>query len=466
MSAIGEYVHLYASNYLEYGINRFGTTPNLNAYDAMKTQRQRTRDIINQKLTVSNKENIEMGLNNIFSKRKSSSAQGIEEKIIQAINDKIQKKVQRMSFSSVDNFTQIAKSSSLINTKGKNIRLTTLLNKINDIEQQVKNLSKQKAPKAQELKKAIENIYHSFANAVSKEAFSKEELELIKTNNIEKIQQMIGQKSFFTQEIEGLTSMINTTLQTFNVPSATAVEFITDTNKIISASKKKIFEAIEKELGTYWDIKNFIDVVDLQTINQYYNDGHTTAETKLNGDSFIMNLHWNEIALKTGMELGGHDFINSQYILQSNLMNILQGLNNTDLINHWLNLQVSHPSIKKTWSLKERKTIKEIEPRLTTAHYKGLEEILYHAISTEIITQQLQEESVFVVKDGNYYKIYDLGDLLDKTTLPQQLVTDFYFANQRAVTIKKRLSRLTKALHQSKVMLTIKPDVMQQGFYN
>ena len=206
--------------------------------------------------------------------------------------------------------------------------------------------------------------------------------------------------------------------------------------------------------------------MDLQTINQYYNDGHTTAETKLNGDSFIMNLHWNEIALKTGMELGGHDFINSQYILQSNLMNILQGLNNTDLINHWLNLQVSHPSIKKTWSLKERKTIKEIEPRLTTAHYKGLEEILYHAISTEIITQQLQEESVFVVKDGNYYKIYDLGDLLDKTTLPQQLVTDFYFANQRAVTIKKRLSRLTKALHQSKVMLTIKPDVMQQGFYN
>ena len=470
MSAIGEYVHLYASNYLTYGISRFGHEPNLNAYAAILQQRQNTQNLINQKLTIANKKQIEKGINNIFSNKKGSPNSNIEFSIVQAVNDTIKKKLQQASFGSTEKFTAISKSSTLINTNRKNIRLTTILNKINDIEQKIKTLSRQRAPKAQELKKYIEDIYSSLAKIISKENFSKDELALLKSHDIERIQQMIGRKSFLTQDIEGLASMINTTLKTFNIPSATAIEFVTDNNKIISASKKKALEAIEKELGTFFDMKNFSDMVDLSLINQTYDDGHTFAQTRLAGNNFIMELRWNEIAVKPNFSIE-KDAFNNQYILQDNLKQILSLLNNTDLVNHWLNLKVSHYQMQKKWILEKdtntgkTKSIIVAEPNLSIIHYQGLEETLYNAIAAMMVKQQLNKNSVFIVK-GEQYKVYDLGDLLTKTALKSNLEMNFSFSNKRAATVETRLKRLVDTLHKNKIRLIIKPDIMQQGFYN
>ena len=183
-----------------------------------------------------------------------------------------------------------------------------------------------------------------------------------------------------------------------------------------------------------------------------------------------MELRWNEIAVKPNFSIE-KDAFNNQYILQDNLKQILSLLNNTDLVNHWLNLKVSHYQMQKKWILEKdtntgkTKSIIIAEPNLSIIHYQGLEETLYNAIAAMMVKQQLNKNSVFIVK-GEQYKVYDLGDLLTKTTLKSNLEMNFSFSNKRAATVETRLKKLVDTLHKNKIRLIIKPDIMQQGFYN
>ena len=226
MSVIGEYVHLYGKNYELYGINR-KTTNGISAAAAYQAQKNASKSNAGQTLSSPLKIEVENGLKNILSGKVTQVASTDNAEVQQAIqnllNQQINQEISKLSSGSLMQ-VQIPKSLSQINRnkRAATVNISTIIKRLNEMEAYRYQLGKKRSPKATELKKEMENIYHKFAEILNDISKMRGSLGLAKSGDIERIKQAIGNKgrlSYSNNSTMNLVSMINATIDSFNIPS-------------------------------------------------------------------------------------------------------------------------------------------------------------------------------------------------------------------------------------------------------
>ena len=453
MSAIGEYVHLYGKNYELYGINR-KTTDGVSAAAAYQAQKNASKNNAGKTLSSPLKTEVENGLKNILSGKVTQVASSDNIEVQQAVqnllNQQISQEISKLSSGGLMQ-VQIPKSLSQINrNKGTAaVNISTIVKRLNEMEAYRHQLGKKRSPKATELKREMENIYHKFAEILNDISKMRGSLGLAKSGDIERIKQAIGNKgrlAYSNNSTMNLVSMINATIDSFNIPSLNLKETVIVPAGTIGAVAIDLanttFEQDFKIKGAQVDVKDFFGKVNLSGLNESISLGdinNTTITNKISKGKIETEIGWD----KPNITLSHSDVeMDTSAILTDNLplYPLLEQLSDS-FVNHWLNITVGHAY-----------------DSLASQHHKQMQESMLYSLLSVALKEKYTDDSIFIKKDGDKYKIYDLNDILNKTKLGSAVHHGFSFGNKRAATVEKRLDNIRRALHQSKLQYSINPQ--------
>ena len=492
MSALGDYVHLYAKNYNEYGINHIDeghpSFLNFTGYrDQIKSR------INHSKLT--NTEDLQEAINAIFSPRdnsnKDDTVSQIQDFIYKKLDEKFGEQLGKIDWAT-GNIKAVndakAKTIALIDNdaKERSVYLKTILTRIQGLEDVKKTLTSK--TKKKELQASIDEIYRLLNDILRagsygvtgqlKNIVRKSELGNIDFSYGSTVSnQLLTENKGKNSGISNLITLINSTLKKFaaNPPlnaergelweysiALAPVLAKNDAGKVTNEKLEKAFTAVQggKRSRNVIDLRDWTDEIDFAALNfnkmTSTQDGHVHISHGVSQDKIDVLLEWESNIVPISAK--NINFMSSRdvhLVSSTNLLYLLQ--DEGDFTTHYMNVIAAHPDGEVNAFQQAHETMRML--------------LLYKAFTGDV-GNNTDKAEIFMVNDNSKeggIAIYEIKDLITKAAenLKTYVHTD---PNIETIQLKNnrtengdygpRITDLVMQMHQQKISAMINTSLL------
>lgn len=490
MSAIGDYIHLYAKNYNKYGINKIEQGKSISATDAFAKQKA----LLNQKMNnnhsaITEEEKLTLRkqiayLMSTENAKNDTQVQILQQKIIDKLQKQFQEKLGTINF----NTGQVT-AQSIISERNEVLRqieyqdnqkfifLKTIYNRIKIIQDMLDSITSQ--TKKEKLKQTLSQINTALIELCNTTEQSIDELVginykiYIQENNQNKV----------TSLVQDLNTIINSLISTLpiNLERGTLFEYI------IALCQGVEYEIVDDEIEEMlqqsvkgsekfeitYDLNKFSKDFDPSLVKLNYTTKDKSGIISIIGSNsqgkvdVVIETRDNNTARVSAKNINLSNNFGIHVVSSSSLLYLIQN-SNSDFINHYLNLAATHSQLNdQNINLQLLGQARE-ELKLT---------LLWEAVSGDTFGRENAMADTFIINDNSKtgidsIQIYDIPDLVNKAatnlnifvtiTNGKTSIDDIIFTNIRSeISYKERLSKLLQEVYAQKITVALQPALFK-----
>lgn len=484
MSAIGDYIHFGRIGYNEHGITRDGKKDSTDYFKMQKKIMRNRAKMLASGINKKDKQKYEAHLNNIFSTYNEDD--GSMYKIAQdIIKNKLDQDFMD-ALGDIDWSTGDVKkiysskydiSKIQIRGKQKEVFLSTLLKRVRKLEDIKSKLRNSK--KITDLDTQINKIYDELSQItnIAKKELQKNGLNINEFNQKLEVEKGKNSQSLANQTYNLITT-INKTISMLTPPvylqkgnlfeygaalAGVMANGIAEDNIKETLQKGLLGVQGDKRSPTKIDFKKFF--MDGITENMYMNKWNIDFDNET-AVSFMPSQEKIDILVTlggkpVGISAKNYNFnlgYNLQLLSGSSLLYLIQD-ENTNFVNHYLNLVAQHP-----------KSSISLSGNFNAAHEAMKFTILYKAFSGD--TYGREKASLFLVNDNSKpggVKLYEMSDLIDKAyrnieayAIFKNLPAYESVKNRWKNTPEERIASFLSEIHKYKISVSLSPSILKK----
>lgn len=487
MSAIGDYVHLHAENYKQYGTTFKGPKDTIN----FSQQKNRIANKIKAS-GITNVNNLENALTNILSTQddsKSVEAQ-IQKKIEDILNKRFAESMQKINWETGDVVPGLARGREKTESSTKQIAsqqytyVSSILARIRAIKE-ARNGIKSEMKKT-ELNNILNKIYIDL-NAILTEGKKIGKITALKNETLDK--ELLNKRIMLNDpNAKNLITLINETLKKYATlpavnlqkgdlfeyaialaPAIARVQAGESIDKVCKELEKTVVGGDRSRIEIDFDKNNFTNSLDLNQLKNLGIKGYYVSPTNktmisygTSQDKIDIVLEWegkNYNVSAKNVNLKGRDV----HILSgSSLLYLIQD-EPADFINHYLNIIATHPDGNN------------LGADVAQAHNAMKYTLLFKALTGGTYGREDKKAELFIVNDNSVkaggVKVFEIADLIKKAsgnldaytkiTANEVDLKDLRVENKfDADGYSDRITTFISRIHQQKISASLKPALL------
>lgn len=480
MSAIGDYIHLNAANYNRYGINKDGKG-NREQYNF-----GRQKENINARLQASkikNQKGLESSLNSILSTEDTSenNAAAIRQEIEKILNERFAESMGKINWNTgnvtadLSRAKEITSKSIETSAKQKSVELKSIMVRIRAIEEARNSITNKQ--KQNELTAKINTIYKELNYILT--GAQKGMITYLKNTSINKLQ---NKRIELNEKSQNLITTINSVLKAYAAtpainlqkgdlfeyaialaPAVAKINAGTNIEEYMQQLEKQVSGGDRSRVVIDFDKNNFTEHLNLKQLEMkgyVVSEGTKTAYSYGTSQEKIdVRLEWEGENLTISAKNVNLNSPMGIHILSgSSLLYLLQD-ENTDFVNHYLNIVATHEDHVA------------INADIAGAHEAMKYTLLFKALSGQTFGRE--GATLFIVNDNTKsggVHIYDIKGLINKAsdnleaftsvTSNGQDIASLQINNARRKTYSDRITAFIAEVHKQKISATLKPALL------
>lgn len=481
MSAIGDYIHLHAENYNRYGIEQKGSRTREEYNFSRQKENINTRL---QATQVKNKMQLEQALNSILSTEDNSdnNAAAVREEIERVLNERFAETLGKINWDTGNITANLSRAKDITTksietaAKQQSVELKSIMTRIRAIEQARDSITSQE--EQGKLTAKINQIYRDLNFILT--GAQKGMITQLKNTSVNKLQ---NKRIALTDNTQNLITTINTILKTYaatpaiNLQKGDLFEYAialapavarnlagTELDKYMKQLETQVSGGDRSRIKIDFDKNEFTEHLDLKNLDM---KGYVVSEGTRTAYSFgtsqekiDVNLEWEGDNLAISAKNVNLKSPLGVHILSgSSLLYLLQD-ENTDFVNHYLNIVATHEDNVK------------INADIAGAHEAMKYTLLFKALTGQTFGRE--GATLFIVNDNSVKNggvhIYDIKGLINKAsdnleafttiTANGQDIASLQIQNNRKKTYSDRITAFISEVHKQKISAALKPGLL------
>lgn len=452
MSAIGNYIHLHAINYLNHGITKNG------AYVKYKSQKQKIMQKVKKNkatsLTKKEQEDLSSVITSMMQKNSNNSyIQKAQQEVIKKMKELFDDALGEIDWETGDIKFDIDKETS-VGRASSSINVADMVKRIDKLENVLKKVAEEGRIGTSEAKKDLNNLKKAYLDAV---------------NTIIKDKQMRGLPTTLTPydasvRLGKYKEQLNNMISEWAAFPSVYLQKGTFFEHLIAYAPMVAQNEVNKIIGTVVGDQGEIVKIDKQRFDSKYITKQLAKDvfetTKFSQGKVDVQMTWNNKDINISAKNVNLKNRYVQLLSNSSLLNLLQE-EDPNFINHALNILASHPRGEKG-----NLDIVAMRPEI-------IEElrliILYKALTGDVNGRT--SANLFVVNDNQTgkVKVHDIYDIINKSkdnlsrsvAIKGMAVSNFKaFRNQDIGDSRARISDLLADVHSRKISVGLNTNLL------